>query len=308
MPRVRRGNMPRGSIKRASSVRTSGLCGRSARRMLLPGGHEYWLYVPPRIALPARVLLAVHGISRNAREQVQLFQPWADKYGLVLIAPLFLDQGSSRYQRLESKEPENRSDRVLQRILDEVEELTGIATARCYFFGFSGGGQFVHRYAMAYPGRVKAAVLGAPGWYTYPDSAVEYPFGLRDARSRLGDSFDPEEFLQIPIAVFVGERDVARDASLNTRPTIDRRQGMNRLDRGRYWIAAMRAEAERRDIASRFEFQVLPRAGHSFLECMEQGGLAEAAFRFLFSAETQGQPSTPSTEVAPASLAACPWI
>jgi poly(3-hydroxybutyrate) depolymerase len=232
-----RGLMMSGSSDRrpkSGVKRTSG--GRSTRRSVGPRGHEYWIYRPAHVPDPAPILVTVHGISRNAREQVQLFRPWADQYGFVLIAPLFPADGSARYQRLESDEPADRADRVLHRILRDAEELTGISTDRPFFFGFSGGGQFVHRYTMAYPERVAAAVLGAPGWFTFPDREEKYPLGLKGARTRLSGSFDPDRFLCVPTTVLVGERDTERDAALNANPLIDRRQGLNRLERGRNWI------------------------------------------------------------------------
>ena len=50
--------------------------------------------------------------------------------------------------------------------LADWQECTGIDTRRINLFGFSGGAQFAHRYAMAHPGSVNALVLTAPGWFT----------------------------------------------------------------------------------------------------------------------------------------------
>ena len=55
---------------------------------------------------------------------------------------------------------------------------TGAAAGPFYLFGFSGGAQFAHRYVLAHPDRVAAAGIGAAGWYTFPDSATPYPYGL----------------------------------------------------------------------------------------------------------------------------------
>jgi pimeloyl-ACP methyl ester carboxylesterase len=99
-------------------------------------------------------------------------------------------------------------------------------------FGFSGGGQFAHRYALFYPRRVARQVLGAPGWYTFPDPEHRYPLGLRTAPPEWPKlTFNPGRFLRIPTLVLVGEHDNRRDRELNRTRQVDVHQGLDRMER-----------------------------------------------------------------------------
>jgi hypothetical protein len=66
---------------------------------------------------------------------------------------------------------------------------------------------------------------------------------------------------------------------------VDRHQGINRLERGRRWIRLMAAAAQNYELPTAFDFQILPRSGHSFAECMDNGQLAERVFAFLFDTD-----------------------
>jgi pimeloyl-ACP methyl ester carboxylesterase len=163
--------------------------------------------------------------------------------------------------------------------------LTGATTDRLYLFGYSGGGQFVHRYAMLYPGQVARYVVGAAGWYTFPDTTVRYPKGIK-ARADLPDIHpDPCRFLTVPASVLVGERDVRAGAALNTSPRIQQQQGATRLERGQRWVDAMTEAAKRHHLDTRFDFQIVPASGHSFRKSMTHGNLGTLVFERLFGSD-----------------------
>src|SRR5262245_36291413 len=197
---------------------------------------EYLLYVPGRGGRGARVFVDVHGISRNVDEHAALFTPYAERYGVVLVAPSFTKAGHPGYQWLEPENGGRRADLDLETILREVHELTGARTDSLYLFGFSGGAQFAHRYVLAHPDRVAAAAIGAAGWYTFPDSLTAYPYGLAPGPGLSGVRFEPRRFLRVPMTVFVGIEDV-RDASLRRNADVDRQQGTTRRERAQRWVA-----------------------------------------------------------------------
>src|SRR5262249_10288121 len=131
---------------------------------------EYFVYIPHSAGVGAPALVAVHGISRHARELGKLFAASCEKDWVGLGAPPFSKRASADYQRLGRTGRGPRADLALHSILEEVAWLTGASTARFYLFGFSGGAQFAHRYLMAHPHRVAGAVIASAGWYTYPDA------------------------------------------------------------------------------------------------------------------------------------------
>lgn len=255
--------------------------GRVLRMRLADGSRQlYYLYLPRRLEPPGRILVSVHGISRNAREHAERFAPLAEQAGVVLVAPRFSRKRYSRYQRLVAGAGGRRSDHLLDAVVAAVRGLVDLPDTPLYLFGYSGGAQFVHRYAMAYPRRVARAVIGAAGWYTFPDARVRYPRGLR---------CDPEELrldcpacLQVPMTVVVGGDDTARDDALNQSRRIDRQQGENRRERGRRWIAAMQEAARVMGLATPYHFEVMADVGHDFTAAMRVGDMGALVFDHLF--------------------------
>lgn len=231
---------------------------------------EYAMYCPASASEDAPLLVAVHGYSRNAEEQAERFAPLCESAGIVLAAPHFDAATFPDYQRLGSRGA--RADLALDAMLGELRQSLGFLLGCVSLFGFSGGGQFVHRYLMAHPKRVTNAVVAAPGWFTFPDREHAYPFGTRGARKRLGLRMRAEAFLGVPVLVAVGERDDdERSEQLRRSQALDAQQGTNRLERATRWVRAMQDAAAAISFPPRVRLAVLPKAGHSFAECMDNG-------------------------------------
>lgn len=242
------------------------------------GALACWIALPEWIDRSAPALVAVHGIRRGVEEQAALFAPRAAALGRVVIAPLFDPRRWPRYQRLG-----DGADSALLGLLDRLGDDAVPPLDRFDLFGFSGGAQFAHRFAMLHPERIGRLCLASAGWYTFPDTSP-YPYGLgapgagssaRTARmqARLN------AFLRLPIDVCVGERDKRRDANTRCGHDIDRQQGRDRRARASRWSEALAIEAAVRGVASRVRFTVLPRCGHDFRRCVQRGGLDEQVLR-----------------------------
>ena len=258
------------------------------RHLLADPEQIYFLYWPERACVAAPALVTVHGISRNALEQIAAFAAFAEWFGVVLVAPLFTQSRFQDYQRLGRRG--RRADRTLDDILVEVRRLTAAHTEQIHVFGYSGGAQFVHRYAMAYPERVKAAGVAAAGWYTFPDPALRYPYGIRSTAKSLDLCFEPLQFLRVPMHVWVGERDLTRDAALRQSKRVDHQQGSNRIERARRWVAAMQMAAQRANLETPYSMTLLPRSNHSFKLCVKRGQLAQRVFDALFGPDLRDHP------------------
>ena len=168
------------------------------------------------------------------------------------------------------------------RVLGDVQEWLSISTGPLRIFGFSGGGQFLHRYAMFYPKRIARMALGAPGWYTFPDPETKYPYGLRSTKDWPQLSFPLDQYLQIPTMVLVGEEDDLRDKDLNQTREIDSFQGLNRIERAERWVNANRNLARAYDISANFRLEYIPNASHAYESYIGQPLFAEQVFEFLF--------------------------
>ena len=252
---------------------------------------EYLLYVPGSGGAGAPVFVSVHGISRNFEEHATLFAPFAEAHGMVLVAPFFTAVGNDDYQRLGSAGRGGRSDLILDAILDEVQTLTGASTGTFCLFGFSGGAQFTHRYALVHPERIARALVGAAGWYMFPDSGVSYPYGLGASAEFPDFHFDPERFLRVPITVFVGGADTGV-TNVRRSPDIDRQQGTTRRERAQRWVDAMRRAATSRGLEPRVTCVVVPGIKHSFRQFMEDGELGERVFAAFADVPERAAPAS----------------
>ena len=246
---------------------------------------RYYVYVPQQSSACTSQFVAVHGVSRNAREHAEMFSPLAEQYGVVLIAPVFSGRCFGDYQRLGRAGCGRRADYAIQLITREVESLTGADSNKISLFGFSGGGQFAHRYTMAHPDHVQRLVIGAAGWYTYPEASCKYPYGTAPTPRLKGVRFNMKKFLQIPACVLVGQWDIKHDSGLNQSARIQQQQGMTRLERGRRWIAAMNRAAMAHGLNTPYEFTILPGVDHDFTRAMETGQMGQQVFSYLFGTE-----------------------
>jgi pimeloyl-ACP methyl ester carboxylesterase len=231
---------------------------------------EYLAYCPESVRKDSPLLVAVHGYTRNAAEQVERFAPLCEAAGVVLVAPHFDAERYRDYQRLGPRRAP--ADRALEAVIAELRGSLGILLGRIALFGFSGGGQFVHRAVMAYPNRFTSAAVASPGWYTFPTREHPYPLGIRSARRKLGVRMRPDAFLRMPILVAVGEHDDdERSENLRHSPALDAQQGTSRLERATRWVSAMQAAATAHGCASRVRLALIPNAAHSFADCMDNG-------------------------------------
>ncbi len=240
---------------------------------------DYFLFVPADAPRDAPLLVTIHGISRNAREHAESFAPLAARYGFIVVAPRFEEGRYDDYQRLGRRGRGPRADAALDHLIDELER-RGLASGELFLFGYSGGAQFVHRYVMAHPERVRAGIVASAGWYTFPDPTVDYPYGIRLDAELPDVRLRPEAFLRVPMLAVVGDDDRERDESLRRSAALDRQQGKNRVERAKRWVRAMRTAARERDMHPRVDLALLEDAGHSFEESM-QAGLGERVFGYL---------------------------
>jgi poly(3-hydroxybutyrate) depolymerase len=250
------------------------------------GGTErlpYFLYAPRSAGPRPPLFVTVHGISRNARQHATLFAPLAERYGVVVVAPLFPADEYGDYQRLGRGARARRADRALETLVEEVGRLTGAQTDRFYLFGYSGGGQFAHRFTMAHPHRVEAYAVGAAGWYTFPDPSLRYPWGVQTGPSLPDVEMLPPRFLGVPATVFVGDRDTRPGSALRKTRRVNEHQGESRLERAQRWVQAMRQAAREAGVPPPIELVPLPGCGHSFKRCMKRGGMGAQLFSRLFA-------------------------
>lgn len=243
----------------------------------------YRAFVPPASPGPrlAPPLVVVHGASRGAGQHFRAFLPLAIALGLPLVVPTFESSRFARYQTLGGDDGPLAALEALDRTLLDVTAELDVDTSTVDLLGYSGGAQFAHRYALFAPQRVRRLVVAAAGWYTFLDERSPFPRGCGPSLVSGQRSPDVDGFLDLPMHVLVGARDVARGGSLRVGSRLDDRQGPTRLTRALRWVDHLEEAAGRRGRECRVSFDVLPDAGHAFSEAVRHGSLVERAAYFL---------------------------
>ncbi len=239
----------------------------------------YYLFLPPTLSSESQVMVCIHGISRNAEEQIKAFSEQAARHDFVIIAPRLRKKDFGGYQRLEKGEAGYTPVDALDMILQDVEQIFKVNTSQFSLFGYSGGAQFAHRYALFYPQRLNKLVICAAGWFTFPDPDEVFPYGLKNAPENMPDlSQTVNDFLSLPIRVLVGEYDKIKDPGLNRRKRINHQQGYHRLDRAKRWLNAIQQSCDDKQIDSDLRFITIRACGHSFENCARLGDLSQYMF------------------------------
>jgi multidrug resistance efflux pump/pimeloyl-ACP methyl ester carboxylesterase len=253
---------------------------------LLPdqSGQDYFVYRAGRDRRDGPLIVAVHGISRNAREAAEVFAGTCERYGATLIAPHFAADRYPNFQRLgRSRHPADRgkgADEALASILEDVARLTGVPVQRIYLFGFGAGGRFALRYAMAHPERVAGVVIASVEAYTFPDPDRRFPRGIATGAKRRDLVFRPEEFLRVPMTVLEGSR---ADGPPGSRPAVRavRSAGTTPGARARAWVAAMRAAAKAQHFEPLVDFREVDSPLDSYAAFARDATLRERVFEVL---------------------------
>jgi predicted esterase len=204
-----------------------------------------------------RLLVVVHGYGarRNnarGRQRVRDFAAsWGravEMYPWVVMAPHF-DQKrfSNDYQRL--NRAGLRADLRLNRLIKAIGAQSrplNIDTQKIFLLGFSGGGQFVHRYVAFNGQRVSRAVVGAPGWFMWPDLDLPYPIGMGEPHAPQKGSERLRRLCRQEMLLLVGDRDRVQGAYRSAYHGIDLDvlQGRGRRKRAANWFAALEKAAD----------------------------------------------------------------
>lgn len=277
------GSDPFDQVDTGAALRRTGERKSHVTRMAMTtsaGAIGAFLSEPAKASGDAAPLLLLHGISRDAETLFEAFQPVADAAGRVVIAPEFTRETWRIFQRITSR---TRPDIALLELLAFLRAAGVVGGAPVEVFGFSGGAQLAHRFAMLYPHVVSSLHISSAGWYTLPRSDVPYPYGLSDRgaqekdliwRRRMMRGLDA--FLRLPISISVGGLDNQREESgLRRNDVLDASQGCDRLTRANSYRDAVEAAARERGVAPSLQFHELPGCGHSAVHCIEAGGLVD---------------------------------
>lgn len=174
---------------------------------------SYCLYVPTahrHATRPLPLVVIVHGTGRNAERYRGLYADFAEERGCIVLAPLFPAGVIERddlhgFKRLMFHDI--RFDQELLAMIDEAGERYRVATQRFLLHGYSGGGQFSHRFAYVHPDRLAAVSIGAPGRVTRINPEVPWWLATADLRAQFGRDLDLAALRRLSVHMIVGDAD-----------------------------------------------------------------------------------------------------
>jgi len=243
-----------------------------------------YFYRPKSFQPNGRILIALHGQSRNADRYRDYFIEAAERYNVLVLAPEFSRQNYRGSRQFNLGNLKNRGGHflpqsvqsflVIDRVFAEAREQLRFVQQRYYLFGHSAGSQFVHRMLLFSPSeKIIAAVAANAGWYTEPDIEIEFPYGMGntlEADTKFRRSFAKE------LIILLGEDDnIENHRKLRTTDEA-MAQGPHRLARGHNFYRRAKGIAQKLGLPFKWQLKVVPGVGHS------GRGMADPAADVLF--------------------------
>lgn len=242
-------------------------------------------YVPTSLGVAPPIVVLVHGTPAEdeavdtARYYVEHWQTWAEDHGALLIAPAFdkanfgskdPDLVGGGYRGLFGRQI--GADAWVLQLVNAYRAQVGGDDARFFLYGHSAGGQFVARFLVTHPERLRGAVITAAVTYPHPKPDISWPYGLGPLEATLHWSDPPAETevafypgpatwlagLDVPTTVIVGLNDL--------EPQLDwpgQAGKNNRVTIARSWVEEMNAFAAEHGVVSQLDLSLVPGLGHS---------------------------------------------
>ena len=233
-------------------------------------------HVPDDANADTPVVLVFHGNSRNASEYRDAWILHAEQNDLAVFAPEFsraqypdssIFQLGGVFSNGESPTQAGLRPRtewtfsLIEPLFDDIVDRMQSDQDVFHAWGHSAGAQFLHRLVLLVPDGPYGTIIAAnSGWYTVPDPAVDYPYGLDVTPSA---SAAPDWFA-VDLVVHAGTNDTdPGSAGLRHTSEADA-QGNNRYERALYFADRSEQLAEQAGVPYEWERVDVPGVAHDF--------------------------------------------
>lgn len=235
--------------------------------------------LPAEVKPDTPVLIAIHGVQRDADVYRDEWARRAVEKGFIVAAPEFSRASFPDNESFSSGNvtaddgsvtPRDRwTFAAIDPLFDAIRQRTGTRVPRYVLYGHSGGAQFVQRFVLFMPAaRYSRAIAANAGWYTMPDFTMPLPYGLKDS------PVTPDMLkaaLGRPLWILLGSKDTdPRSPQLRTTKEA-MRQGAFRLARGEAYYAAAQAAATAAGVELKWQKRYVNGVGH------DNAGMSAAA-------------------------------
>ena len=236
---------------------------------------------PKSINANTKLLFLVHGGSRAAEKYINDWISFSTDRNVVLVAPEFSKKYYPEYAFLMMSKENGKSlndeslyiNNSLGLLFDFFKAKLKLSTSNYRLYGHSGGSQFVHRYLLlSNDTRIEKAAMANAGFYTFLDDEITYPFGTK--KMKISDE-RIKWFYRLKGGVFLGSADNDSNHESLPRMRKARKQGKNRLERGKNFFEDLVKYGVDNNLPFRWRFQIVSNVGHSNI------GMSMAASEFL---------------------------
>lgn len=238
----------------------------------VPNGTEpitVFTYKPPTYR-NGPLLVVFHGVGRNAEEYRNFAITMAERFGAIVIAPLFDTERfpSVRYQRGgllgadgKAKPAADWTYAIVPGIVRHVRGLEEKPALPYYYIGHSAGGQFLIRLAAFLPAEAVRIVAANPGSLLFPSRDQNFGYGFGGLPAELSSDDVLRRFLAAPVTLYLGTDDIYPKPSFDDSPA-GMKQGAHRLERGRNCFEYAQKLARERGWAFHWRKVETPGIGH----------------------------------------------
>ena len=236
---------------------------------------------PKSINANTKLLFLMHGGSRAAEKYINDWISFSKDRNVVLVAPEFSKKYYPEYAFLMMSKENGKSlndeslyiNNSLGLLFDFFKAKLKLSTSNYRLYGHSGGSQFVHRYLLlSNDTRIEKAAMANAGFYTFLDDEITYPFGTK--KMKISDE-RIKWFYRLKGGVFLGSADNDSNHESLPRMRKARKQGKNRLERGKNFFNDLVKYGVDNNLPFRWRFQIVSNVGHSNI------GMSMAASEFL---------------------------
>jgi len=242
-------------------------------------------YKPPHYH-DGPIFVVFHGAERDAEDSRDSMIPAADKFGAIVVAPLFDKERfpTWRYQfggildkQGKAQAPESWTFAVVPKIVAHVRSLERAPTLPYYLIGHSAGGQFLVRLAALLPGDATRIIAVNPGSELFPTREQDFPFGFGKLPPGLSNDDDLRTYLAVPLVLYLGTNDTYPKPSFDDSPPA-MKQGNSRLARGRNCLLFAASLARKRGWMLKWRKVEAPNIGHKAAAMFDAAEMADALF------------------------------
>lgn len=228
-------------------------------------------YIPEGDIKAMPIVFILPGTSRNANDYLDAWVKHFKDRKVIAIALEFPQNHYSTSEYIEGNMFKNNkalpeeqwSYSVIEAIFDHVKSETGNQSVQYNMFGHSAGAQFVHRFiTFKQNTHLNKAIAANSGWYTVPDTRIEYPYGLKN--SGFSDQSTLTHLFGSNLIVALGDQDTdPNDSSLRHTPEADA-QGLYRYARGEHYYSESQQISQTNSMIFNWKRVIVKGVAHDF--------------------------------------------